>query len=464
MTTAMSTTTIIEYRRRTGVLAGILCLALWLVTYPVASAEEGRQALLEQAAWGAGVTLPDTAEGTARVEALLQDGLTRDEAVEVALLGNRRLQAAFTELGISAAQLRQAGLYSNPELHVLLSLPEGGGGTNLELELGFNLADLWRVPIRRSAAAAHLDRATMLVAGEILNTVADARRAHDDCLLLEALLEQNRSLLDTVRQWRDHMHVRYEHGYHTDMDLAGAEVAVAEWELEVAAAESGLRVAHARLKRLLGLSGDHEPALAGALPPAPEASPEAKALIRHALHSRPDVLASRHGVTAAGESLSLERRSRWQNVRLGPSFERDHDGLRSWGVALRVGLPLADSNRAARNQAAARLDRARAEAEDLEGAVREQVAVARERLELALERERILRETILPAHRRALEFAEKYAADMQVRMLDVFEARKRLLLAERDHLTALGEALEAQVELEFTVGGGHPGAGSAASG
>ena len=452
----MSTITITDGRNLRRNAAAALCVVLWVMTHPVASAEEGRQDTLSQAAWGAGVALPDAAESGARVEALLAGGLTREEAVEVALLTNRRLQATFEELGISVAQLTQAGLYSNPDLRVLLRLPEGGGGTSIELELGFNLADLWRVPIRRSAAGARRDQATMVVAGEILNTVADARRAHDDCLLLEALLGQTRDILDTVRAWRDHMHVRFEHGYHTDIDLAGAEVAVAEWELEVAAAHSRLTVAHARLRRLLALGGEHHLAVAGALPPAPDAPPDVEPLVALAVQNRPDLLAARHGVSAAADELHLERRSRWQKVTLGPSVERDHDGLKSWGMALRMDLPLADTNRAAHAEAAARLQQARGEAWDVEGQVREQVAVAREQLSLALERERILRETIIPAHKRALEFAEKYAADMQVRRLDVLELRKRLLVAERDRTGALGAALEAQVELEFVAGGRLP--------
>ena len=45
---------------------------------------------------------------------LLASDLTLDNAVRVALLNNRQLQATFEDLGIARGQLIQAGLIANP--------------------------------------------------------------------------------------------------------------------------------------------------------------------------------------------------------------------------------------------------------------------------------------------------------------------------------------------------------------
>jgi hypothetical protein len=47
---------------------------------------------------------------------LLSDGLTEEDAVSIALLNNRKLQASFEEIGLAKADLVQAGLFTNPNL------------------------------------------------------------------------------------------------------------------------------------------------------------------------------------------------------------------------------------------------------------------------------------------------------------------------------------------------------------
>src|SRR3546814_7710009 len=56
----------------------------------------------------------DRAKAQARVAALLQKPLDPDDAVEIALLNNRGLQARYAELGLSAADLAQASRLPNP--------------------------------------------------------------------------------------------------------------------------------------------------------------------------------------------------------------------------------------------------------------------------------------------------------------------------------------------------------------
>jgi hypothetical protein len=50
------------------------------------------------------------------VQKLLQGGLTREHAVEIARLNNPHLQETYDELDVSQADLVQAGLLSNPSL------------------------------------------------------------------------------------------------------------------------------------------------------------------------------------------------------------------------------------------------------------------------------------------------------------------------------------------------------------
>jgi outer membrane protein, heavy metal efflux system len=70
------------------------------------------QRLGQKVQWNQG-TEDDQAAAQA-VQLLLQRPLTADDAVQIALLNNRRLQAVYEELGIAQANLVQAGLLKNP--------------------------------------------------------------------------------------------------------------------------------------------------------------------------------------------------------------------------------------------------------------------------------------------------------------------------------------------------------------
>ena len=67
----------------------------------------------------AAIRTPETAELVrAEVRRLLQRALTADRAVQIALLNNRGLQAAYNELGIAEAAMVAASLPPNPTFSV----------------------------------------------------------------------------------------------------------------------------------------------------------------------------------------------------------------------------------------------------------------------------------------------------------------------------------------------------------
>jgi hypothetical protein len=58
----------------------------------------------------------DSAAAQRRVRSLLSKPLTADAAVEIALLNNRGLQAAYNELGVSEAEMVEASLPPAPSV------------------------------------------------------------------------------------------------------------------------------------------------------------------------------------------------------------------------------------------------------------------------------------------------------------------------------------------------------------
>jgi cobalt-zinc-cadmium efflux system outer membrane protein len=104
-----------------------------------ASVEERSQA---QIVWNNGSDLDRQAEE--KVHSLLAENLTADQAVQVALLNNRGLQAIYSDLGIAQSDLVQAGLLRNPIFDAIVKFPVSGGRPDLELTAVMNFLDSLR--------------------------------------------------------------------------------------------------------------------------------------------------------------------------------------------------------------------------------------------------------------------------------------------------------------------------------
>jgi outer membrane protein, heavy metal efflux system len=87
-----------------------------------------------------------------KVAELLAGGITAHEAVQICLLNNPKLQAAFFNVGIAGAEVVQSRLFSNPSVALSPRFPDGGDPTSFEASFAQNIADLWLIPIRKRAA------------------------------------------------------------------------------------------------------------------------------------------------------------------------------------------------------------------------------------------------------------------------------------------------------------------------
>ncbi len=391
----------------------------------------------------------------ARIEALLADGLSREDAVQIALLGNPRLRAAFAELGVAEADLQQAGVYSNPSIETVVLWPPEGD-TEIDVEVAWNIADLWRMPVRKRVARAEADRVMMTVLAELLNTAADARLAWDAAVSVAQIVSETADVLDAARSLLDRLRERFDYGFGSELTIERMTAEVAETELELAMAEAELTVALARMRRVLGMPTEVAVEPVGELPEAPADLPSGDTLTSIAVRERPEVRAADLGSSAAHLDLRLERRSTWQRVEIGPAYKRTTAGSELWGLVLEAELPIFDTNRAQRQRASAELSAAEEGARLARVLVREEVEAALEHLKLATHKERLVRERVIPAREHAHEFAQTHHMQMELSMLPVLETRRELADARRMHVEARRQVAEALVELEFAVGGRLP--------
>ena len=131
-------------------LSGCTSMALDAGFQDVRTAVEDRNQV--QIFWNNGTELDK--EAAKKLGSLLNRKLTDDDAVQIALLNNRELQAVYSELGVAQADLVQAGLLSNPIFDAAVMFPASGRGRpDLELSAAMNFLNIFYIPLRQACCS-----------------------------------------------------------------------------------------------------------------------------------------------------------------------------------------------------------------------------------------------------------------------------------------------------------------------
>ena len=113
-------------------------------------------------------------EVSVKVALLLKRPLTADAVVQIALLNNRGLQAAYNELGIAEAVRVQQSLPPNPSMSI--SRISGSAETEIDRQIVGSILALATLPARTEIATDRFRQAQLFAALETLRVAADTRR------------------------------------------------------------------------------------------------------------------------------------------------------------------------------------------------------------------------------------------------------------------------------------------------
>lgn len=263
-------------KHRVGYLCALFVVATGCATVDQRAGFSDVKAAVEtrsgkQVAWNLGTELD--AQVAEEVRALLADTLNADEAVQVALLNNRELQAMYAELGVAQADLVQAGLLSNPVFDGTIFFPISGGPSKLELSVAMGFLDIFYIPLRKRVTAARFEEAKLQVTGAVLDSAAMVRAAFYRHQADEQRLELLQTVVQALAVSLDVAKRLHAAGNITDLDLARERAQVEEARLQLRVAEVAARQSRAQLNTMMGLWGPetlwHIDKRLPALPPEP---------------------------------------------------------------------------------------------------------------------------------------------------------------------------------------------------
>jgi outer membrane protein TolC len=406
-----------------------------------------------------------------QVAALLAGSLSADTAVQVALLNNRGLQAAYNDLGISEADYVQASLPPNPS--VSFAGVSGTGVANMELRLIADILSLLTLPRRTAIAAEHFAHARHQAISTTLRLAVDTRRAHVRAVAAQqqvVFLDQARATVDQAVRLNAQLG---EAGGGDQLDQAELAAFYAELSAQLGRARLATRRERETLIRLMGLWGaDVGFTLPADLPALPSEAETLAAVEVEAVNRRVDLIMGRHDITALAKSLSLTQATRYVSMlQLSGIFNDEsanpltnsNTAINRGGAGIDLQIPIFDTGEArerkARESYMAAVNRLTARAVN----ARSEARIAYETYRGTYDIAKFYRDQVLPlrgvvSREIALRYSQGPLADERLRV-DLF----KFLVDARARITANAAAIDARrdfligaVDLQaaLTIGGG----------
>lgn len=388
-----------------------------------------------------------------RMQALLGEPLTEDSAVQIALLNNRGLQAAYNDLGVSEADYVQTSLPPNPAINVGRTF-----GTGNFVEVGFqlvgNLLAFATLPRRTEIARREFEEARHRAVATTLSLTVDVRRAYVRATAAQqrlALLEQSRQTADASARMMKQLG---ETGAANKLDQARVSAFYADLSAQVAQARLSVTVTREALNRLLGLwGGDLAYTLPARLPALPPAADTLADVEVEAMRRRVDLIILRYEIVTLARSVGFVNATRYLSfLELGLGYRNevetsdagDTSARNRYGLELGIVIPIFDTGEA--RMAAAREIYMRAVNRLAERSVN-----ARSEARLAYATYRATYDIARYYQSRIVPLRRQISAEVLLRyngmLVDVFE----LLVEERERIAANVASLDALRDYHLAV-------------
>jgi cobalt-zinc-cadmium efflux system outer membrane protein len=415
-----------------------------------------REPAAKRVDWNTGSS--DDAALSRAVRDLFARELSADDAVQVALLNNRGLQATFEDLGVAQADLVQAGLLRNPVFDAAFKLGDGGGGTKVDLGITAEFLDLLQLPLRKRVAAHALSAAETRVAGEVLSLAGRVRAAFYEHQAALQALEMRKSVAAATVTSADFARRLHDAGNITALQLAREQTSAEDAKLQLASAEADVRATRERLSVLMGLWGaDTQWKCGSRLAGLPERELDVAHAESRAVEKSVDIAAARASVESAADALGIKRSVALfggGDVEAGVAAEREVEGGWSVGPAVAVPVPLFDTGAASVSRAQSELRRARQTYFATAVEIRSAARAARDRLLAARGRAERLHDVILPLRHSIVEQTQAENNAMLVGTFDVLRAKQEEIEAGAQYVGALRDYWLARSAFQQITAGG----------
>jgi len=407
--------------------------------------------------WNQGTEADHEVEKT--IDALLSNELTPETAVQIALLSNPELQAVYEDLGITQADVVEAGLLENPVLFGRARFPnKSGESNNYEFEITQNFLNILMLPARKKLSAVRFEQVKLQIADEVIRLIAGVRKSYFSALGARQIRDLRNEITSAAGNSFELARRLHAAGNISDLQLANENAHFEQSRIELANSETTLFDAREQLTLLMGLWGPQTNwQLPGQMPDMPSDEIPLANLESMAIENRLDLAAEKKAAEALAQALGITIDWRWiGHIEVGISTERETD--RTWvtGPSLAIELPIFNQRQAdiARLEAHLRRSQKKLTAQAIE--IRSEVRTLRNRLIMQRNLIDHFRRTVLPLRERIVELTLKNYNYMLSGAFDLIMARQQEFEAYHKYLEALRDYWIIRADMQRSLGGRLP--------
>lgn len=400
---------------------------------------------------------PEDAQVKESVKQTLAQPLTTDSAVQIALLNNHSLQAKYSDLGISQADLVQAGLLKNPVLEMTRLKPRKSGEPDdaLEVEVRFDFLHVLMIPLRKKVAANEYEAAKQQVTAAVLDHAAATRKAFyavQTAQQMETMFGEIKASTAAALETATRLH---KIGNITQGTFDNFKLQDDEARLTLAEAQLSTRASREKLNQLMGVTGEETQwVIEGGLKPLPFEAIELGDVEQRAIDSSLDLAILRHQVEAITSRAGIENvESVINDLELGYTWDREASGEWNDGPKIEFAVPIFDLGFARRARVEAQLQQIKAMYTAKTIAISGDARLLADRLRSNREMVEQYVDTILPLNRSIKDFALLNYNAMQIDVFRLLRAHEKQVTSFQRFVNALSNYWMARADLETLLSG-----------
>jgi outer membrane protein TolC len=386
-----------------------------------------------------------------RVDEILRKPLSVDDAVQVALLNNKRLQSEFYELGISEADLVQAGRLPNPRFSMLRS--NNNGDYKIEQSLVFNIFSLIVLPKSTEIERRRFEQAQRHTSFQVLRLANDTRKAYFNALAADQSEKYMQQVMAAAESSAELARQMKKVGNWSSLDQAREQSFYADATLNYARAKQARISATEYLTRLMSLQDVHFQ-LPERLPELPKNTQEPGEIAQTAMQQRIDLQTMKLQTEVLAKQLGLTRTTRFINVlELGPA--RVLEGRRSdpWkkGFEISFEIPLFDGGGARVARAEAIYMQSVNELAQAAIEARSEVRESYSRYRATYDIAKHYRDEIVPIRQRISEESQLRYNGMLISVFDLLADARSQVTSVNSYIESLRDFWLSQSDLEMSL-------------
>ena len=441
----------------TAGLTGAACLALWLAGCATLSSDGGfsevervtKERIGKDVKWAR--TEGDQHTIAKRVTELLSHPLSADDAVQIALLNNRGLQADFAELGFAEASMVGASRLPNPGF----SFVRTKRGDEIEIERGlhFNLVRLLTLPFAAKVESQRFELAKGNAAVATIRLAAETRRAYFQAVAAEETVRYMRKVREVADASAELARRMASVGNWSRLQQAREQGFYADAALNLARAEQARVRSREALTRSLGLWGTQTAyALPERLPDLPKMPDERPDIEQRAMQSRLDVMGARLSAESLAANLGLSKATRFINVlEIGVTRETSNQAPLRRGYEVSLELPLFDWGTARVAQAEALYMQAVNHAAGIAINARSHVRESYQGYRVAYDIAKHYRDEVVPIRKRIADENMLRYSGMLIGVFDLLSDARSQIASVNSYIEALGDFWLAESDLQMAM-------------